>query len=158
MSYEIEHDTISEEELQDLPEELLKQLSKRKNHTWDGTILYNIKQILDEAGKAMNIDCLLVWLYRKTKKIHKRHLVQQILTTGCRRGLVIRVGRGFYCSNKDLNQRAKDVVDSETDINEAATSLGRLGGLKGGKARAESLTPERRKEIATEAAKKRWRK
>lgn len=40
--------------------------------------------------------------------------------------------------------------------NPAAVSLGRLGGLKGGKARADSLTEERRKEIAQKAASKRW--
>jgi hypothetical protein len=33
---------------------------------------------------------------------------------------------------------------------------GRLGGLKGGQARAESLTPEQRKEIAKKAAEARW--
>lgn len=33
---------------------------------------------------------------------------------------------------------------------------GRLGGLKGGHARAESLTPEQRKEIAKKAAEARW--
>ena len=37
-----------------------------------------------------------------------------------------------------------------------AKSLGRLGGLKGGKARAEKLTSEQRKEIAKKAAKVRW--
>lgn len=40
----------------------------------------------------------------------------------------------------------------------AAMALGRKGGLKGGRARADSLTPEERKKIAQEAAKKRWRK
>lgn len=40
--------------------------------------------------------------------------------------------------------------------NPAAVALGRLGGLKGGKARAEALTPEARKEIARRAAKQRW--
>jgi len=39
----------------------------------------------------------------------------------------------------------------------AAVELGRRGGLKGGKARAEKLSPERRKEIARAAGKKRWR-
>lgn len=38
----------------------------------------------------------------------------------------------------------------------AAVSLGRRGGLKGGKARAASMTPERRAEIARAAAAKRW--
>jgi hypothetical protein len=37
-----------------------------------------------------------------------------------------------------------------------AVALGILGGSKGGKARAESLSPERRKEIATKAANARW--
>ncbi|WP_200900332.1 hypothetical protein [Rubrobacter aplysinae] len=45
-----------------------------------------------------------------------------------------------------------------TEKNKAAQELGRLGGKKGGKARAEKLSPERRKEIAREAAKKRWAK
>ncbi len=37
-------------------------------------------------------------------------------------------------------------------------ALGRLGGLKGGKARAEKLTPEQRSEVAKKAAKARWGK
>lgn len=40
--------------------------------------------------------------------------------------------------------------------NKAAQALGKLGGLKGGKARAAKLSPERRKEIAQNAAKARW--
>jgi hypothetical protein len=68
--------------------------------------------------------------------------------------------------SRDINERAKQIVDLATGEitdpimvetkNPAAVSLGRLGGLKGGKARADSLTPERRKEIASLAAKKRW--
>jgi len=67
---------------------------------------------------------------------------------------------------KDLNQLAKHIVDLATgeitepvsEKNPAAVSLGRLGGLKGGKARAAKLSPERRREIATNAARKRWGK
>lgn len=44
----------------------------------------------------------------------------------------------------------------EPEKNPAAVALGRLGGLKGGKARAESLSAKRRKEIARKAAQKRW--
>lgn len=40
--------------------------------------------------------------------------------------------------------------------NPAAVALGRLGGLKGGKARAKSLSAEKRKAIAKVAAKARW--
>jgi hypothetical protein len=40
--------------------------------------------------------------------------------------------------------------------NPNAVALGRLGGLKGGKARAAKMTPEQRKTIAQKAAMKRW--
>ena len=39
-----------------------------------------------------------------------------------------------------------------------AKAMGHKGGLKGGRARADKLTPERRKEIAKKAAEKRWGK
>ena len=42
--------------------------------------------------------------------------------------------------------------------NPHAVALGRLGGLKGGKVRAERLTPEQRKEMAKKAARARWSK
>ena len=47
---------------------------------------------------------------------------------------------------------------STEDKHAAAVALGRLGGLKGGKARTEKLSPERRKEIAQKAASARWSK
>jgi hypothetical protein len=42
--------------------------------------------------------------------------------------------------------------------NPAAVELGRLGGLKGGKVRAEKLTPEQRRMIAIKASHARWKK
>lgn len=66
----------------------------------------------------------------------------------------------------DASQLAKSIVDQATgDVekqepppvkNQAAVELGRLGGKKGGAARAAKLTPERRSEIAKKAASKRW--
>ena len=66
------------------------------------------------------------------------------------------------------NKRAKSIVDlatgeyqEDTPIDElkaAAAVMGRLGGLKGGKARAEKLSPKKRSEIAKKAAKARWQK
>lgn len=43
-------------------------------------------------------------------------------------------------------------------IQEYLAEIGRKGGLKGGKARAQRLTAKRRQEIAQEAARKRWGK
>jgi hypothetical protein len=42
------------------------------------------------------------------------------------------------------------------DKNPHAVALGRLGGKKGGKARAKKLTPEQRSEIAKKAIAARW--
>ena len=52
--------------------------------------------------------------------------------------------------------RPDNPKDLEKD--QAAVSLGRKGGLKGGRARADSLTPEERNKIARAAAQKRWNK
>ncbi|MGO9341087.1 MAG: histone H1 [Solirubrobacteraceae bacterium] len=46
----------------------------------------------------------------------------------------------------------------DTGKNPAAVELGRKGGLKGGQARAESMTPEQRSEAAKKAARARWNK
>jgi len=69
----------------------------------------------------------------------------------------------------DINLLAASIVEDATNQptteeasnsgkNPAAVALGRLGGKKGGRARAEKLTPEQRKEIAKKAAKARWAK
>ena len=47
---------------------------------------------------------------------------------------------------------------TEDGQNAAAVALGKLGGKKGGKARAAKLSPERRSEIARKAAETRWNK
>lgn len=47
-------------------------------------------------------------------------------------------------------------VKVEREKNPAAVSLGRLGGLRGGKVRAERLSTERKREIAQAAARARW--
>lgn len=46
--------------------------------------------------------------------------------------------------------------ETDTGKNAAAVALGKLGGAKGGKARAEALSPAKRKEIARKAARARW--
>jgi len=65
---------------------------------------------------------------------------------------------------RDLNLLAAELTAAATEgekdpdegKNPAAVALGRLGGKKGGKARAKSLSPERRSEIAKKAAAARW--
>jgi hypothetical protein len=77
--------------------------------------------------------------------------------------------RSSKTRRKDTQQLARHVLDSvapdaepaaaeaKPEKNPAAVALGRLGGLKGGKARAAKLTAEQRKAIARKAAAKRWK-
>ena len=69
---------------------------------------------------------------------------------------------------RDTNQLGKFIVDLATGDaeepvkpddgkNPAAVALGRLGGLKGGKARAEALSKKKRNQIARKAAQARWK-
>jgi hypothetical protein len=66
----------------------------------------------------------------------------------------------------DLNQIAASIVSqttepprkAEPEKNPAAVALGRLGGLKGGKARAKALSKQKRSAIAKKAATLRWAK
>ena len=70
----------------------------------------------------------------------------------------------------DINLLAAQIVEAATgpaeepadkdqpEKNPAAVALGRLGGLKGGKARAEKLSPKKRSQIAKKAAEARWGK
>lgn len=48
-------------------------------------------------------------------------------------------------------------AEAQPEKNPAAVALGRLGGKKGGKARAEKLTPEQRTDIARRGAAARWK-
>jgi hypothetical protein len=70
---------------------------------------------------------------------------------------------------RDVNSMAAAIVAQSVDPedqgddpyegkNPAAVELGRLGGKKGGKARAAKLTPEERSETAKKAAAARWSK
>ena len=68
---------------------------------------------------------------------------------------------------RDFNKIAASIVAEATGEspkedkppkNQAAVELGRLGGLKGGKARAEKLTASQRRKIAIKAAHARWKK
>ncbi len=64
---------------------------------------------------------------------------------------------------RDVNQMARSViehierlVDQAPGKNPAAVALGRKGGLKGGRARMDALSPDQRRKLAEKAAKARW--
>lgn len=53
-------------------------------------------------------------------------------------------------------EEQEELAEELNGKNPAAVALGKLGGLKGGKARAEKLSPKKRSEIAKKAALARW--
>jgi hypothetical protein len=69
-------------------------------------------------------------------------------------------------SKQDMNVTAFEIVRAATNppqpappsnqISQIAAALGRLGGLKGGPARAKKLSQEERSQIAQKAAHARW--
>ncbi len=78
--------------------------------------------------------------------------------------------QGRSSKDRDFAVRARQIVeqaigehidgtpleDPDAGKNPHAVALGRMGGKKGGKARAEKLSPAKRKAIAKNAARKRW--
>ena len=68
---------------------------------------------------------------------------------------------GFPCPSCRAPTERLTVVRRRVALatrNPHAAALGRLGGLKGGRARAKALSPERRREIALKAIRTRWAK
>lgn len=58
----------------------------------------------------------------------------------------------------DSKEGVSKALDDEELRKQVMREMGRRGGKKGGKARAENLTADQRAEIASKAAKSRWRK
>ena len=58
--------------------------------------------------------------------------------------------------NVAAHRTIQGIITRTAGKNPAAVELGRLGGLKGGKARANRLTAEQRAEIARKGARARW--
>ncbi|MDO9211689.1 MAG: hypothetical protein Q7V48_13220 [Deltaproteobacteria bacterium] len=64
----------------------------------------------------------------------------------------------FQIVKEAIKEKPQKVLQTfAKEKNPAAVALGRLGGLKGGPARAKILSAKKRKEIARKAAKARWK-
>lgn len=63
----------------------------------------------------------------------------------------------FHLVAQTTGQKPQEPEREFTPIQAAASAMGKLGGPKGGKARAAALTKKRRSEIAKKAAAARWR-
>jgi hypothetical protein len=72
-------------------------------------------------------------------------------------------GRDFASIARNVVEKAigehldgTPLEDPDAGKNPHAVALGRMGGQKGGRARADKLSPAKRKQIARKAARKRW--
>lgn len=92
------------------------------------------------------------------------HVSTPLLAWGCYNRIMPK--RSSKRGPEDINRLAAAIVaeatteetSAPTDKNPAAVELGRLGGKKGGPARAKKLSARRRREIAKRAALARWRR
>ena len=75
-------------------------------------------------------------------------------------GMQKRTKRQRWPDYEIVHERAQQPMPDEPtpiELSRVMAALGRKGGRVGGKRRLETMTPERRKEIASKAAKARWR-
>lgn len=66
--------------------------------------------------------------------------------------------RAFQIVGELTGTQPRQPGDHEDPIKAAAAALGRRGGLKGGRARSDKMTPDERSEAARNAARARWKK
>jgi len=84
---------------------------------------------------------------RSSKRKKKEHDVNVI---------AFRIVQEATDQGEPQEERPEPEPESTGDKNPHAVALGRMGGKKGGPARAKKLTPEQRREIAKKAAQARW--
>lgn len=89
---------LTPEDLRDLPNELLAQLSVTPSDFLD----FQIVDIIDEAGGAMSLDQLIIALYRNTNTIHERSKLNSRLYRMSKKGLVksIEGRKGIYATQE----------------------------------------------------------
>ena len=118
----------------------------RAKHKYLVVVKERTKALFVEPRGSMRFDSEVV--------LESKILDEPYANENARRIAILKVLRD-NC-RKDINKLAKSITDEATGNkpkkNEAAVALGRLGGLKGGKARAAKLSAKQRKEIAKKAA------
>lgn len=92
---------LSYDEVEGLPEELIKELSISETDK----IEHIIKTLIDGAGGILNIDRILIGLYGYTKEVHKRNATTARLYRMCQKGLIYSVPnrKGLYSTIENSN-------------------------------------------------------
>jgi hypothetical protein len=97
--------SLTPEDIKDLPDELIKELSlNAADHTE-----FAIVSLIDESGGMLSLDRLLIGLYKKTKEIHKRQALIQRLYRMAQKQLVFTVpGKKGVYSTREIDQEEAD--------------------------------------------------
>lgn len=97
-------------DMQDLPEDLSDELSVSQSDTEDAQIL----ELLDIAGRSLDLNELLIGSFRKYNVKHKRNLLTARIYRLVKRGLVHNVGKGKYAIGPEPAERSI-IADNEGD-------------------------------------------
>jgi hypothetical protein len=107
--------SLTPDDLDGLPEELLKELSADTDHT-DFAIL----NVVENAGGIISLDKLLIGLYKKTGQVHKRQSLTSRLYRMAQNKLIFSVPtkKGVYSSHPMTEEQASSLLGGysrETD-------------------------------------------
>lgn len=108
--------TLTTEELDGLPDELLKELSSATADKSE----YAIMQLLGELGGIASLDQILVGHFRKSNEVYKRNTLVSKLYRMAQKGLVSAVPgkKGVYSTTKITEDEVKNIVTDEPVMDE----------------------------------------
>lgn len=101
---------LQHDELKELPEELLKELSAASTGKLEQTIL----DVINENGGTLNLDRILIGLFKKTNEIHKRNSITAKLYKMGQKNMVFSVKgkKGVYSTtNSALSHSSKKAAN-----------------------------------------------
>lgn len=100
------------EDIEGLPEELIRELSISESDKLEFTITH----IINEAGGILSLDKIIVGLYKKTGEIHRRNIITSRIYRMGQKGLIYNVPnkKGFY-STEELTEHDVRRIFGEDD-------------------------------------------
>lgn len=106
--------TLTPEDVADLPEELLAELSVSNADKLEFAIL----NLINEAGGILSLDRILIGLYKATKEIHKRNQLTSKLYRMVQKGMLFAVPtkKGIYSTSEITEGEIDGTTKQATDV------------------------------------------
>jgi hypothetical protein len=114
------------EDIQNIPEELIKELNVTETDKQDLVI----EHVIASSGGVLSLDKILVELYRKTREIHKRSTLISRLYRMVQRGVIYNVPgkKGVYSTYELSEQDAKRMFGIDAELEGPGTGI--VSGVK----------------------------